>query len=54
MKVDNGGARLSCLHRRIGDFFDVTGRYGDMEGVWIAPVTAQVMMTLRDEAIRPS
>ena len=25
----------------------VTGRCGDMEGVWIAPVTAQVMMTLR-------
>ena len=26
----------------------VTGRYGDIEGVWIEPVTAQVMMTLRD------
>jgi hypothetical protein len=25
----------------------VTGRCGDIEGVWIAPVTAQVMMTLR-------
>ena len=24
----------------------VTGRCGDMEGVWMAPVTAQVMMTL--------
>jgi hypothetical protein len=24
----------------------VTGKYGDMEGVWMAPVTAQVMMTL--------
>src|SRR5688572_17852623 len=24
----------------------VTGRYGDMLGVWIEPVTAQVMMTL--------
>jgi hypothetical protein len=23
----------------------VIGRYGDMVGVWIAPVTAQVMMT---------
>jgi hypothetical protein len=22
------------------------GRYSDMEGVWMAPVTAQVMMTL--------
>jgi hypothetical protein len=26
----------------------VTGKCGDMLGVWIAPVTAQVMMTLRD------
>jgi hypothetical protein len=25
----------------------VTGKCGDMLGVWIAPVTAQVMMTLR-------
>src|SRR5436305_3581092 len=25
----------------------VTGRCGDIEGVWIEPVTAQVMMTLR-------
>ena len=24
----------------------VTGRWGDIDGVWIAPVTAQVMMTL--------
>ena len=26
--------------------FGVIGRYSDMEGVWMAPVTAQVMMTL--------
>jgi hypothetical protein len=26
----------------------VTGKCGDMLGVWMAPVTAQVMMTLRD------
>ena len=25
----------------------VIGKYGDIEGVWIAPVTAHVMMTLR-------
>ena len=25
----------------------VTGRCGDIDGVWIEPVTAQVMMTLR-------
>jgi hypothetical protein len=24
----------------------VTGRWGDMDGVWIDPVMAQVMMTL--------
>ena len=24
----------------------VTGKYGDIDGVWIAPVTAQLMMTL--------
>ena len=29
----------------------VTGRCGDIEGVWIAPVTAQVMMTLRVSAM---
>src|SRR4051812_49881134 len=28
----------------------VTGRCGDIEGVWMAPVTAQVMMTLRVSA----
>src|SRR3954447_13686425 len=28
----------------------VTGRCGDMDGVWMAPVTAQVMMTLLDLA----
>ncbi|MNT10922.1 hypothetical protein D3C72_1457760 [compost metagenome] len=26
----------------------VIGRYGDIEGVWIEPVTAQVMMTFGD------
>jgi hypothetical protein len=29
----------------------VTGRWGDMDGVWIEPVTAQVMMTLRGLAM---
>src|SRR5271156_1149185 len=29
----------------------VTGRLGDIDGVWIAPVTAQVMITLFDDAI---
>src|SRR6202051_3759668 len=30
----------------------VIGRYGDIEGVWIAPVTAHVMITLRGFAMR--
>ena len=29
----------------------VTGRCGDIEGVWMEPVTAQVMMTLRLKAL---
>jgi hypothetical protein len=29
----------------------VIGRCGDMDGVWMAPVTAQVMMTLSETAI---
>jgi hypothetical protein len=29
----------------------VTGRWGDIDGVWIEPVTAQVMMTFRDFAM---
>jgi hypothetical protein len=34
--------------------FAVTGRYGDMLGVWIAPVTAQVMITLFVVISKPS
>jgi hypothetical protein len=30
---------------------DVTGKCGDIDGVWIEPVTAQVMMTFRDFAM---
>src|SRR6185295_10439144 len=30
----------------------VTGRYGDIDGVWIAPVMAHVMMTLLAAAMR--
>jgi hypothetical protein len=30
---------------------DVIGRCGDIDGVWIEPVTAQVMITLRDLAM---
>ena len=29
--------------------FGVTGRKGDIDGVWIAPVTAHVMITLRED-----
>jgi hypothetical protein len=32
------GSAISCA---------VIGRWGDIDGVWIDPVTAQVMMTLR-------
>src|SRR5216684_3712082 len=31
----------------------VTGRWGDIDGVWIDPVTAQEMMTLRDDMVFP-
>ncbi len=31
--------------------FGVTGRCGDIDGVWIEPVTAHVMMTLRDDLL---
>src|SRR5262245_18712746 len=31
--------------------YAVTGRCGDIDGVWIEPVTAQVIMTLRDFAM---
>ena len=36
-----------CGECRRRDLSDGTGRLGDIEGVWIAPVTAQVMMVLR-------
>ena len=31
----------------------VTGRYGDIDGVWIDPVGAQVMMTFAARSISP-
>ena len=34
------------VDRRLGDLPAVTGRRGDIDGVWTEPVTAQVMMTL--------
>jgi hypothetical protein len=52
MQVHDGGARLGGADGGIG--VSVTGRCGDMEGVWIEPVTAQVMMTLRFVAIADS
>ena len=52
VQVDDGGARLGRADRGVGDLARaVTGRCGDIEGVWIEPVTAQVMMTLRDFAM---
>ena len=47
VQVHDRRARFVRTDRRLGDLVGVIGRCGDMVGVWIAPVTAQVMMTLR-------
>ena len=54
MDMYNGSARIMRSHRLIDDVFRsereifsvVKGRYSDIEGVWIAPVRAAVMITL--------
>ena len=52
----DGIARMQMQDRRAGlggfdaglcDLSGVTGRYGDIDGVWIEPVGAQVIMTFR-------
>jgi len=52
MQMHDGGARLggadSCLPRIS---LAVTGRLGDIDGVWIEPVTAHVMIILLAFAI---
>lgn len=45
VEMDDGGTSLAGADGGFGDFLGVTGRCGDMEGVWMEPVTAQVMMT---------
>ena len=47
------GARLRSADGGIAISCDVTGKCGDIDGVWIEPVTAQVMMTLRAFAMFP-
>ena len=44
--MDDGGAGFGRADRGVGDLSAVTGRYGDIDGVWIEPVTAQVMIDL--------
>lgn len=46
MQMHDGRARLGGFDRRLGDLVRVTGRWGDIDGVWTEPVMAQVMMTL--------
>ena len=46
VQMHDGRAGFRRADRRVGDLLGVTGRCGDIDGVWIAPVTAQVMMTL--------
>ena len=45
VKMEDGCAGLRRLDGLISDLPGVMGRYGDMVGVWIEPVTAQLMMT---------
>ena len=47
VQVQDRRAGFGRLDRTVGDLCGVIGRYGDIVGVWIAPVTAQVMMTVR-------
>ena len=46
MQVYNRRARLRRLDRGLAISSGVIGRYSDMLGVWMAPVTAQLMMIL--------
>ena len=45
MQMEDGGAGLGRADRRVGDLVRRHGEMGDIDGVWIEPVTAQVMMT---------
>ena len=45
VKVHDRCARLGGAKRQSAISLGVTGRCGDIEGVWIEPVTAQLMMT---------
>jgi len=52
MQMHDGGARLRGADSCFGSIsLAVTGRLGDIDGVWIEPVTAHVMMILLAFAI---
>ena len=46
MEMEDRGTRLAAAIALSAISFGVIGRYSDIVGVWMAPVTAQVMMTL--------
>ncbi len=50
MAAPASAASIACFATSSG----VSGRCGLMVGVWIDPVTAQVMMTLPERATNPS
>ena len=47
VQVKDRGAGFGRADRLLGDLLRRHRQVGDMVGVWIEPVTAQVMMTLR-------
>jgi hypothetical protein len=46
VQVHDRGARFDGADGGLLDVLGADRQMGDMEGVWIPPVTAQVMMTL--------
>src|SRR5262245_34906282 len=54
MQVNDGTPASAAPIAALAISSGVTGRWDDMEGVWIAPVTAQVTMTLRVAAMTNS
>ena len=53
VQVHDGRARIRRADGAPAICSAVTGRCGDMVGVWMAPVTAHVMMTLDAAMISP-
>ena len=46
--MQDGGTRPAAPIAEVAISLGVTGKYGDIDGVWIEPVMAQLMMTLSD------